>query len=59
MTHLVYFIIYGRVFFDVGIGGGQIGFRLVIVIIRDEIFNGILWKQFLNSPCSWARKASC
>ena len=32
-------------FFDVGVGGGQIGFRQVVIVIADEIFDGVLREE--------------
>lgn len=37
-----------QVLFDVGIGRRQIGFRLVIVVIGDEILDGILREKILE-----------
>ena len=41
MTHLVDGIVDGRILFNIGIGLGDIGLRLVIIVIGDEIFDGI------------------
>ena len=32
----------GGVFFNVGIGLRDVGFRLVVVVVADKIFNGII-----------------
>ncbi len=45
VTELVDVVVDGRVFFDVGIGRGNIGFRLVIVVIADEIFDRVFREQ--------------
>src|SRR6266516_3107200 len=37
-----------RIFFDVGVGAGDIGFRLVVIEIADEIFNGVARKELLE-----------
>ena len=33
VAELVYFVVYGAVLFDVSVGGGDISFRLIIVVI--------------------------
>ena len=45
---LVEFIIDGRFFLDVEIGGGNVGFGLVIVVIRDEIFDRVVREEVLE-----------
>ena len=35
----------GRFLFDIGVGGGKIGFGLVVVVVADEIFDGVLRKE--------------
>jgi hypothetical protein len=42
--HIDFIVDRGR-FGDVSIGAGNIGFRLVIVVIADEVFDGIIGKQ--------------
>lgn len=44
-TQLVEFLIYGQVFFYIGIGGGNVGLGLIIVVVRDEVLNGIVWEE--------------
>ena len=34
-----------EVFFDVSIGGSNVGFGLVIIVIRNKIFDGIVGKK--------------
>ena len=41
-TEFFQFLIDGKIFFDVHIGHRQIGFGLIIIVIRHEIFNRIL-----------------
>lgn len=38
MAELVYLVVYSGILFDIGISGRNIGFRLIVVIVRDEIF---------------------
>jgi hypothetical protein len=49
----VEFIIDRRIFLDIGIGRGDIGFRLVIIIVADKIFTRVSGKNALNSAASW------
>ena len=46
MAQTVYLIVYGCGFFDESISSRDIGFRLVVVIVRDEVFNGVIGEQF-------------
>src|SRR6185369_2617932 len=39
------FLVDDRFFFDVDVGGGNVRFGLVVVVIRDEILARILWKE--------------
>ena len=48
MTHLVDCIVNGRVFGDVRIGLGNVGFRLVIIVVTDEIFDRIVREELLE-----------
>ena len=42
MAQAVYLIVDGAVLFDIGIGAGDIGLRLVVVVVGDEIFHGVV-----------------
>ena len=42
------FVVDGAVFFDVGIRAGNVGLRLVIVEIRDEVLHGIVREERLE-----------
>ena len=48
MAQLFYLIVDGAVLFDVGIGGGDIGLRLVVVVVADEILHRIFGEEFLE-----------
>src|SRR3546814_7333209 len=48
MPHPVDCLIHARLFFDVGVGTRHIGFGLVIIVIADEIFDGVLRKEVLE-----------
>ena len=42
MAQLVDIVVDGRILLDIGIRSGHIGFRLVVVVIADEILHGIV-----------------
>jgi hypothetical protein len=48
VPHLIDVFIDLSVFFDIGIGGGNIGFGLIIIVITDKKFDSILWKEFFK-----------
>ena len=35
-----------RVLFDIGVGMGDVGLRLVIIVIRNEVFDGVFREEF-------------
>ena len=45
----VYLFVDGKVFLDIGIGRGDIGLGLVVVVVGDKILDGILGEEPLNS----------
>ena len=45
VAQLVYVVVDGRIFFNIGVRGRNIGLRLVVVVIADKIFHGIARKQ--------------
>ena len=48
MPHLIDFLVDLSVLLDIGVRGGNISLGLVIVIIADEEFDGILRKEFFE-----------
>ena len=42
VAQAVYLVVDGAVLFDIGIGAGDIGLRLVVVVVGDEIFHGVV-----------------
>ncbi len=46
MAQLVYIVVNGGIFFNIGIRGRHIGFGLVVVVIAHKIFHGIARKKF-------------
>src|SRR5688572_25593922 len=47
MAQLVDLFVDVRVLLDERVGTRDIGFRLVIVVVRDEVLDGIVWKELL------------
>ena len=41
-------LIDSRVFFYVGIGRRNIGLGLIVVVVRDEVFHGVIREEFLK-----------
>ena len=48
MAQALDFIVDGGVLLDIGIRMGNIGLRLVVIIIRDEVFHGIFREKLLE-----------
>ena len=45
MAHLVDEVVDGGVFFNICVRGGDVGFRLVIIVIADKIFHGVFGEE--------------
>ena len=45
MAEPVDFLVHRRVLLDVGIGVGDVGLRLIIIVIRYEVFHGVLREE--------------
>ena len=52
-------VVDGGFLFDVGVGGGQIGFGQIVVVVADEIFDGVLRERNCEIRGRAARRASC
>ena len=50
------FLVDGQVFFDVGIGGGNEGFRLVIVVVGNEILDCVFGEKLLEFAVKLSRQ---
>ena len=48
-AQLVQLVVDRRFFLDVGVGGGNVGFRLVVVVVADEVLDRVVGKKVLNS----------
>ena len=48
MAHAVDLFVDRGIFFDVSVGARDVGFGLVVVVIRDEIFDGVVGKEVLE-----------
>ena len=46
MAQLVDFVIYCGVFFNIGVGGRNICLGLIIIIVRNEVFDGVFGEEF-------------
>ena len=45
VAHLVDLVVDRGVLFDEGIGGGEVGFRLVVIVVGDEILHGVFREE--------------
>lgn len=45
MAHFIDFVVDAGVFFDEGVGCGYVGFRLVVVVVADEVFDGVFGEE--------------
>ena len=45
MAQAVDFFIDGRIFFDISVGMGNIGFRLVVIVVRNEVLHRIVGEK--------------
>ncbi len=41
-------MVYGEVFLDVGVGGGDVGFGLVVVVVGYEVLDGVVGEEGLE-----------
>ena len=49
-SHLLDMVVDRRIFLDVRVGRRDIGFRLVIVVVGDEILDSVVWKELTHLP---------
>ena len=47
-AELIDLVVDGEVFLNVGVGGRQIGLRLIVVVVGDVIFHGVLGEESLH-----------
>ena len=47
-AELVQFLVDAGVLLDVGIGARNVGFRLVVIVVGDEILDGVIGKELLE-----------
>ena len=45
---MVDFLVYRGVLFYVQVAGGNVGFRLVVVVVRNKVFDGVFGKEGLE-----------
>ena len=48
MTQLVDLFVDVRFLLYVGVCGGEVGFGLIIVVVADEVFHGVVWEILLE-----------
>ena len=46
VAEFIDFVVHRQIFFDIGIGGGNVAFRLIIIVIRNEIFHAVFREKF-------------
>ena len=46
MAQLVYFVVYCRVLFNIGVAAGYIRLGLVVIVIADKILNRVFREKF-------------
>ena len=47
-THAVYLLVDGQVFLYVGVGVGQVGLGLIVVVVAHVVLHGVLWEEALH-----------
>ena len=47
-AQLLYALVDGGVLFDINVGGRYVGFRLVVVVVGDEVINGVFREELLE-----------
>ncbi len=46
VAQTVDFVVDGGILFDIGVGGGNVGFRLVVIVVADEEFHRVFGEEF-------------
>ena len=54
--HLLDLLVYRGILLDEGIGAGHVGFRLVVVVVGDEVLHRILREELLELPVQLRRQ---
>ncbi|CAB4908951.1 unannotated protein [freshwater metagenome] len=57
MTQPLYLGVYARILLDEGIGLWNVGLRLVIVIVRHKVFDGVIRHEFPELACQLCRQS--
>ena len=55
-SHLLDMLIDRRVFLYVGIGRRHVGLGLIVVVVRDEVFHGVVREEFLEFAVQLGRQ---
>ena len=56
MTQLFDLVVDGAVLLDVGIGGGDVGFRLVVVVVADKVLHRVFREKLLELAAQLGRQ---
>ena len=59
VTHLVDLVVDVGVLLDVGVRMGNVGLRLVVVVVADEILDGVFREKIPQLPIELRLQASC
>ncbi len=57
MAHPVDLLVDRAFLLDIGVGARHIGFRLIIVVVRNEIFDRVVWKETLELAIKLRRQS--
>ena len=55
-AHLLDVLVDRRILLDVGVGGGQIGFRLVVVVVGNEVLDRVVREELAHLPVELRRQ---
>ena len=56
MAHLVDLVVDGGVLLDVGVGRGDVGLGLVVVVVGDEVLDGVVGEELLELAVELGRQ---
>ena len=56
MAQLVDFVVNGGILFDIGVRGRNIGLRLIVIIIGNKVFHGVIREKLLKLAVELGRQ---
>ena len=56
MAQLVDLVVDGGILFDVGVGGGEVGLGLVVIVVGDEVLDGVVGEELLELAVELGRQ---